>query len=170
MSDHTPAFTPADLTANQRGKLSSEQAERVQRIINYQQRRTILWMVLAHVFLVVTTLYGTNQILSQIQDPESLGLQLTLYFFVGINAIILFGYVYVIVIRPRLKRWGRLRAAQGAVQKEVLELDTITYFYLRLGRDRLRVPPQAFNQFEEGQRATIYWVDTPEGAHILSWA
>ncbi|MFC1464762.1 MAG: hypothetical protein ACFLMY_07935 [Candidatus Brachytrichaceae bacterium NZ_4S206] len=98
-------FTEADLAANQKGKLTPQQAQEAGRAIRRQQRTALIGMILAHLFMIGAFVWGMNRDASLYEAADQSARDLRTYFLIATQVIILFGYVHVIVIRPRLKKW-----------------------------------------------------------------
>lgn len=127
-------------------------------------------MILAHLFMIGAFVWGMNRDASLHEAADQSARDSRTYFLIATQVIILFGYVYVIVIRPRLKKWGILQSASGIVGKKIKQYETVSCYQLSIGKTRLlNVSSDVYHSLEHGRHYTVYYTETLQGYHILSW-
>jgi hypothetical protein len=164
----TGQFTTEELALNSSGKLSSGQKQRLQRLIRRQHAVNIIGIILADAFLVGATLYVWFTQLRDMELEQSTR-DLQVYAFIGTQVIVAFGFFYQLVIKPRIAKWGMLQSVRGTARVDVIVQETVIYHTVTISGKRLFVPANIAEQFTNGGRYTVYFSDTPQGIHILSW-
>jgi hypothetical protein len=60
--------------------------------------------------------------------------------------------------------------ASGVVGKKIKQYETVSYYQVSIGKTRLlNVSSDVYHSLAHGRHYTVYYTETPEGYHILSW-